>query len=293
VVYLHTAEHGSVIPPPDIISIMLYSHLLPVLALAALLLSPDPVFASDYHGVRVIAHRGAGHEFDENTVDACRQSYERGIRGFEVDLRLTRDNQLVLMHDSDVSRTTGGLGKIETMTLAEVRQLRTKKSAVPIPSAADLFAYFKDKPGVMLLLEMKTTEKDLYPDERVESYLRILQESVRGTLPSGTYCFTSFDRRALAGMKRLSPDAFTGLLTSGSPTASLIEEAKQLGCGRLSVSLDATPRKFARDVRKAGLQLSLWPIASVEDADLAVTFGASIICTDIPSQLLEKKPARP
>ncbi len=262
------------------------------LALSALLSLTNAVPAADYQGVPVIAHRGAGHEFDENTVEGCRQSYERSLRGFEVDIRLTRDDHLVLMHDSDVSRTTGGNGKIEDWTLADVRKLRTKEHGVPVPSAADLFAYFKDKPDVMLLLEMKTTDAKMYPDDRLETYCRLLHESVR-VLPPGTYCFTSFDRRALAVMKRLAPKSFTGLLTSGPPTASLIDEAKQLGCGRLSVSIDTTPRKFARDVRNAGLQLSLWPIRTLEDANLAVAFGASIICTDIPSLLLEKKSAIP
>ena len=262
-------------------------------AVSALVALHTVSMGAEYRGVRVIAHRGAGHEFDENTVAACQQSYERGIRGFEVDIRLTSDNQLVLMHDSDVARSTGGNGQIEKMTLSEVEKLRTKNNGRPVPTVAAFFQYFRDKPDVMLLLEMKTSEQTLYPDERVETYCRILSEAVRGLLPKGTYWFTSFDRRALASMKRLAPEAPTGLLTSGAPTPVLIEDAKRLGCGRLSVSLDATPRKFAREVRKAGLELSLWPIASMEDADLAVTFGANIICTDIPSQLLIKKVATP
>jgi glycerophosphoryl diester phosphodiesterase len=268
-------------------------RILSFFVVTALLALTDVSPASDYHGIRVIAHRGAGHEFDENTVVACQQSYERGIRGFEVDIRLTSDNQLVLMHDSDVSRSTGGSGQIEKLTLAEIEKLRTKNNGVPVPTVAALFQYFRDKPDVMLLLEMKTSEQKLYPDERIETYCRLLAEAVRGTLPRGTYWFTSFDRRSLASIKRLVPDAPTGLLTSGAPTPGLIEEAKQLGCGRLSVSLDATPRKLAREIRKAGLELSLWPIATVEDADLAVAFGANIICTDIPSQLVTKKAATP
>src|SRR5687767_13110489 len=102
-------------------------RLLIVLIGTAVLSLTSAVSAAEYKGVRLIAHRGAGYEFDENTVAGCKQSYERGIRGFEVDLRLTRDNQLVLMHDGDVSRTTGASGKIEELTLAEVKALRTKE----------------------------------------------------------------------------------------------------------------------------------------------------------------------
>ena len=108
------------------------------------------------------------------------------------------------MHDGDVSRTTGASGRIEELTLAEIKALRTKGHGVPIPTAADLFAYFKDKPDVTLLLEMKTSEQKLYPDERLELYCRLLNDSARATLPAGTYCFTSFDRRSLAQMKRVS-----------------------------------------------------------------------------------------
>jgi len=253
-------------------------------------LHSEPLAAAEYRGVPIIAHRGAGHEFDENTVEGCRQSYERGIRGFEVDLRLTRDDQLVVMHDGDVSRTTGSSGRIEELTLADIKRLKTKGHGVSIPTAADLFAYFKDKPDVTLLLEMKTTEEQLYPAERLETYCRLLHDSARAMLPRGTYCFTSFDRRSLAVMKRMAPDSFTGLITNATPTPELIDEARKLGCGRLSVPIDGTPRKLAREIRKSGLELSLWPIKTMEDADLAVAFGANIICTDIPSQLLATKP---
>jgi glycerophosphoryl diester phosphodiesterase len=242
-----------------------------------------------YQGVRVIAHRGAGFEFDENTVEGCQQSYARGIRGYEVDIRLTKDGQIVLMHDTDVSRTTAGKGKIEDLTLAEIQALRTTKSGVPVPAATDLFTKFADKPDVLFLLEMKTTDKAVYTEEKLETYCRLLDEATRRILPRGTYCFTSFDKRSLAAMKRLQPEVLTGLLTSTFPTPELIAEAKALGCSRLSVSLDATSRKMAREVKEAGLQVSLWPIKSKADADLAVMMGADILCTDVPSDLIVGK----
>lgn len=271
---------------------MISRSFVPLIGALILASVPGTANSAEYRGIRVIAHRGAGFEFDENTIEGCRQSYERGLRGFEVDLRLTRDNHLVLMHDADVSRTTDGTGRIEEMTLAEVKKLRTKKNGVPVPSGADLVAYFKDKPDVMFLLEMKTSDVKAYPEERLTVYCRALSELVRG-LPRGTYWFTSFDRRALAEMKRLAPEAPTGLLTSGPATPELITEAKSLGCGRLSVSLETTPRKLAREIREAGLELSLWPIRTIEDADFAAVFKPSILCTDIPSELLPTAPRTP
>lgn len=270
---------------------MTHSRIFFALLLAAMLSLTGSLSAAEYQGIRVIAHRGAGFEVDENTVEACRHSYELGIRGFEVDIRLTRDNHLVLMHDDTVARTTNGSGVIENMTLDEVKQLRTRNNAAPVPSAADLFAYFKDKPDILIELEMKTFSKSAYPDDRLEIYCRQLHDSARNTLPPGTYIFTSFDRRTLATMKRLYPEAPIMLITGKAPEPGLIEEAKQLGCIRLAVVMDLTPRKFVRDAQKAGLEIAGWPTRSEADAKLAVALGVNTLTTDVPSQLLGKKPA--
>lgn len=269
---------------------MLHSRIPQTLVLTAMLSLAGALSAAEYQGIRIVAHRGAGFEVDENTVAACRHSYDLGVRGFEVDFRLTSDNQLVLMHDDNVARTTGGSGIIEKMTLAEVQQLRTKKNDAPVPTSADLFAYFKDKPDIFIELEMKTSDKAVYPDERVELYCRMLHDGAKETLPAGTYSFTSFDRRTLAIMKRLYPDAPMTLITSGAPAPGLIQEAKDLGCSRLAIVMDITSRKFVRDAQKAGLQIAGWPTRSEADAKLAVALGVNTLTTDVPSQLLEKTP---
>ena len=243
--------------------------------------------ASDYHGVKLIAHRGAGFEFDENTVEGCRQSHERGIFGYEVDVRQTRDGHLVLMHDAEVGRTTDGSGKVEDLTLAEIRTLRTKEKKVPVPTIEDLFAFFRDKPEVYLMLEMKTTDRAAYPDEKIEPYCRQLHETASRLLPPGTFSFISFDQRALGAIHQIDATAFTGYLSGKAPTDEMIAEAKKLGCGRLSVPIEGTRRQYARKIKAAGLQLSLWPIRAKEDADLAVLWGAAIICTDTPGELLK------
>ncbi|MGV3530948.1 MAG: glycerophosphodiester phosphodiesterase [Chthoniobacteraceae bacterium] len=264
---------------------------LPLLAafLVASALSLGSLSAVEYHGIPVIAHRGAGFEVDENTVAACKHSYDMGIRGFEVDFRLTSDDQLVLMHDDSVKRTTGGEGVVEKMTLAEVQALRTKKDNAPVPTAADLFGYFADKPDIFIELEMKTSDKNLYPDERVERYCRMLHQQATEKLPAGTFIFTSFDRRTLETMKRLHPDAPVMLITGAAPTQALIDDAKKLGCSRVAIVMDLTTRKFVRDAQKAGLKVAGWPTRSEDDARLAVALGVNSMTTDLPSMFVEKK----
>lgn len=71
----------------------------------------------------ICAHRGGGALFPENTVPALREAVRRGAQMVEFDLALTKDGELVLMHDRTVDRTTNGKGKVSDLTLAELRQL--------------------------------------------------------------------------------------------------------------------------------------------------------------------------
>lgn len=258
------------------------------LIISFFLFSPHVATAKDYKGVKLIAHRGAGHEFDENTVEGCQQSYSRGILGYELDVRRTRDGHLVLMHDADTSRTTDGSGRIEELTLAEIQKFRLTKSGVRVPTLEELCRFFQDKPEVYLMLEMKTSEKATYPDQVIEPYCQQLYDTAKKLLPPGTYCFISFDERALDAMHKIDSESFTGYLTATAPTEKTIASALALGCKRLSVPIKSTTQEMANQIKASGLQLSLWPIRTGEDADHAVAWGASIICSDIPSELLER-----
>jgi glycerophosphoryl diester phosphodiesterase len=81
----------------------------------------------------VMAHRGASEELPENTLPAFARALEQGADVLETDLRFTRDDVILLMHDATVERTTNGAGAVSEMTLAEVKKLRTR---APLPHAA-------------------------------------------------------------------------------------------------------------------------------------------------------------
>ena len=63
--------------------------------------------------ILVYGHRGAAGEAPENTIAGCRHAIDRGVRYIELDLRLTKDRQLVVIHDVSVDRTTAQKGKVE------------------------------------------------------------------------------------------------------------------------------------------------------------------------------------
>lgn len=125
--------------------------------------------------VFVAAHRGDWRNAPENSLDGLEKCIAMGVDIVEIDLARTKDGELVLMHDRTVNRTTTGKGKVEDLTLAEIRALRLRNGAGhatthPIPLFRD---YMLEAKGRILVNLDKSYE--YWPQVR-----RILDET--GTL---------------------------------------------------------------------------------------------------------------
>ncbi len=112
-----------------------------------------------------IAHRGLCATEYENSLEGCIKAYEAGATHFEIDLQVTKDQKIAIMHDDTIDRTTTGEGKISDYTAEELKQFRidstlsVKKSGegVPIPMLDEFFEYFKGK-DIVMILEIKTSD---------------------------------------------------------------------------------------------------------------------------------------
>lgn len=231
----------------------------------------------------LFAHRGGAHEFEENTLAAFQASYERGLRGFETDVRMTKDGQFVLLHDDDLQRTCRASGPVESKTSAELRTVVTKEQGLPLLFLDELLAYFADKPGVYLELEMKTRNRELYPDERLPDFCRKLHQAALARKPkSSVYVFTSFDDRPLRIIHSLDKTAELLYITDGPGTPEFVDAARTLGVRRIGVNINKTSRAAVRHAQQQGLIVSGWPGHNLQDYHLAVGLGLDAICTDVP-----------
>lgn len=102
----------------------------------------------------VAAHRGWCEKYPENTMLAFKKAIELGVDQIETDIRITKDNELVLIHDATLERTTNGTGKVCEYTLAELKQLDAGKGK-QIPTLRELLELVKDHPTITLDLEFK------------------------------------------------------------------------------------------------------------------------------------------
>src|SRR5205809_874799 len=87
------------------------------------LVVPILALAVQSFGVEIIGHRGASHDAPENTMASFRLGYEQGADGVELDIHLTKDNEVVVMHDYDTGRVSGVTNKIADSKLSELRKL--------------------------------------------------------------------------------------------------------------------------------------------------------------------------
>lgn len=228
------------------------------------------------------AHRGGAHEFEENTMEGFRGCYDQGIRGFETDIRMTKDGHLVLLHDDSLDRTHNATGPVEHKTAAELREVTTKKGQKFL-FLDEFLDYLADKPGFYLELEMKTSNKDLYPNERAAELATKLYQQTKAKEPEGSfYYFTSFDERPLKAIKSVDSGANLLLITGGPCTPEFVQRALALGVKRVGCRMEGTSRADVKAAQKAGLAVNGWPGHTLQDYHLAVGLGVDAICTDIP-----------
>src|SRR5690554_1293757 len=248
-------------------------------------LSLHEVLAQD-KAVQLFAHRAGAHEQDENTLEAFQNTYDQGLRGFETDVRITKDGELIIFHDASLERITGQQGIIEEMTAAELRKIKTKKGN-SLLFLDELLDFLADKPGLYLELEMKTNQK-AYPQPLLEKYCAQLYQAAMAKKPaSSTYLFTSFDKRPLQYIKATYPEADLLFITSSPLTKEVVQETLELGVNRVGCNLGGTSRKMVQEAQEAGIFVSLWPGHSVNDFLLGVALGSDYLCSDVPVEVLQ------
>lgn len=135
--------------------------------------------------IYVAAHRGWSAAYPENTLEAFQKALELGVDQLEFDVRITKDAELVVIHDATVDRTTDGTGKVRDLTLAQLKQLDAGVKKAPafagarIPTLRELLELVRNHPTVTLDVELKE-----YPVEGWEEVaysvcdrvIRILEE---------------------------------------------------------------------------------------------------------------------
>lgn len=239
--------------------------------------------------VEYIAHRGASYEAPENTLAAIRLAWESGADAVEVDVHLTADNRLAVIHDDNTRRVAGVDWKVSEKTLADLQTLdvgRWKGQAFAgqtIPSLEEVLALVPK--GKKQLVEIKCKAE----------ILPYLEKAVEESGKRRQIVLICFDPDVLVQCKQRMPDIPVYWLVgtdkdkqTGAPiphSPKLVELIRAKGIDGLSVNDEGVNETFARAAREAGCDFYVWTVDDCRTAERMVRLGARGITTNRAAQL--------
>lgn len=239
-------------------------------------------------GVRplVIAHRGASGTRPENTLAAFRRALELGADMVELDVQLTRDGEVVVIHDRSLERTTDGVGPLAARTLAELRMLDAGAWFDPrfagerVPTLAEVVA------AVPLAINV-----ELKPDgdDGLEGRALAVVEAA-GALER--VVFSSFEMAALERLRARSRSAELAVLWETAPISEAVARCRRVAARALHLRKDRVRAAVLATAAAAELQVRVWTVNERAEMERLAAAGVDAIFTDYPERFLLFDPPR-
>lgn len=223
------------------------------------------------------AHRGLANLYNENSLNGCMAALEAGATHIEIDAYLTTDNEIVIMHDAAVDRTTNGTGNIEAKTLEEVKQLRLdlKEPYEEVPTLEEIIKGMKQKQSnCVLILEIKSGNLKL---------IDRLNELIDKYDFSNQIVVISFSLPVLKQMKITLPEIPTSYLGAIN-AATFIDAIKNMGEYNTGVDTTrgAANKTFNEQYLKdRGILGFYWTYSSKEEFSKDALTGLVGLTTDV------------
>jgi glycerophosphoryl diester phosphodiesterase len=218
-----------------------------------------------------IGHRGARAYEPENTIRSFKKALEIGVDAVELDVRKTKDNQLIVIHDADVKRTTDGKGLVNELTLKEIKALSTEKDE-KIPTLEEVLDFLNKK--VKILIELK--EAGIEKQVLIAAKVRGLQKNV---------IIVSFIEEALAKIRELDSEVETGLIYAQHKNP--LKTALELKANYLLPLYRFTHTNTVQKAHENGLKVIVWTINKPEEVAEYAKKGVDGITSDKPDILAQ------
>ncbi len=239
----------------------------------------------------VFAHRGGSGLAPENTLAAFDHGLSLGADGLELDVHLSRDGRVVVLHDDRLERTTNGVGAVSARSVEELAQVDAgcrfcrdgdfpfRSRGLSVPTLADVLGRY---PQTRIIIEMKNGTTTL---------ARAVLDDVRRAGALDRVCFASAHARGLRLIRRLEPNAATSAATPeirgalwrswiGLPIGGHRVVAFQVP--ETARTLRIVSPRFVRAAHRAGRVVQVWTVDQADDMRRLLRWGVDGIITDRP-----------
>lgn len=233
----------------------------------------------------VFAHRGFSGKYPENTMLAFQQAATTGCAGIELDVQLTKDGEVIIMHDESIDRTTNGHGLVRDYTLAELKKFTANytygDSCPPqtIPTLREYFEFIRTT-NLITNIELKT---GVFEYEGIEEKVTALVAEYG--LKDKIY-YSSFNHYSIQRIQKLDPDAFCGLLID-CWIVDIGEYAKKLGAQSVNACSPYLSESIVQELHDVGVQSMAWTPNSREMLTWLTKNKTDVLITNFPDLALE------
>lgn len=234
---------------------------------------------------KIYGHRGFSGKYPENTILAFQKAIEIGVDGIELDVHLTKDNELVIIHDENIKRTSNGEGLVRDMTLEELKKFDYSAGFAgvygfnEIPTLKEYFDLVKDT-EVITNIELKTGVFE-YPtiEKRVIDLIREYKLENKIIL-------SSFNHYTIMRCKELAPEIKRGFLS----------ESWLVNYGKYTAENDAQcchpvlcflSEETVAEMHGAGCEINTWTVNEYEDIKRLSDLGVDALIGNYPDRMVE------
>jgi len=214
----------------------------------------------------IFAHRGASGYAPENTLEAFRLAMEQGADGMELDVHLTKDGEVVVIHDETLDRTSNGHGNVRDYTLEELKKFSfhnhmEKYQGVQIPTLKEVLNLVKNS-RIKVNIELKT---GIYWYEGIEEKT---MDIVKTMGMEDRVIYSSFNHYSIQKVLEQNSDAETAYLFSDVPL-NMEKYAKDTGVKGLHPAVyHLKMADFLETYMKSGLKVRVWTVNNKEDMNI-------------------------
>jgi glycerophosphoryl diester phosphodiesterase len=226
-------------------------------------------------------HRGARGEAPENTEAAFRYARALYLDGVQLDVRLSSDEELVVIHDETVDRTTNGHGRVANFKAAKLASLDARADwsvwpeSVGVPTLDDAFDACSGIPRIMISIQ---------PDEpkRLRKVCDLIMETLERRWIPDRVVVLSNSQPALEQMARIAPTLSRGQ-AGWFETLDELQNARGLRCKYIAVPLSTGSESLVRTAQNHGISVIGWLANSPKEILTFATWGVDAIVSDFPS----------
>lgn len=232
--------------------------------------------------ILIVGHRGAMAHAPENSLESYALAEEIGVDEIELDVRLSADGELFLLHDATLDRTAGddsarGLGPAGDLTLAQLR-------AVVLDSGRGVVTLQEMYQATDSIIQLEIKAPETVP--HLASFFDAHPEYAART------CLTSFKEDALHEAAQLMPRIPRGIIRHDLSRAEEFEGGwkalvEYTGASRVCLGFDGLTERVVQEFRRKGLELHVWPLRTIDDLHRALELGADGTTADDPALALE------